>query len=935
MTYSKLRRATLPAGIALILAAPFAAQAQEATAEEATELDRIVVTGSNIPRTQIETSSPVQVVTREQIDRTGKATIAEFLQTLTADGAGSIPKSFGTGFAGGGAGISLRGLGASSTLVLLNGRRIAPYGLADDGQKVFTDLSVIPMDAVERVEVLKDGASAIYGSDAIAGVVNIILRSDFTGASGKISYGTSGDSDGNARKASFTAGIGDLVEDDFNAFISIDVSKTDDIAISDRRNRKWIGNGDLSPYGYLPFGGSQFFNLVGNIIPGVIDPETGELLAGNATNSPVGSIRGPDGQYVSLPGCEQFSNITPPDPNGGCLWETQQFRSLTPSEEFGNLFARGTFRLNDNFDLYMEGGYSKKKNVFYNTPSGVSGSWGYPGGPVNASSGPGATVLGALHPDNPLGVDARLRYAAFDVGPRVTRNENEFRRFLIGTKGTWGEWDIDTAYLHSSTKLVNERDGFLRYSAVRTALTDPNSPVGWWRIGDDADLNSQALYDFISPTIHADASTSLNMIDFKASRPLMDLKGGPMGLALGAEYRRQSAKLSPQTYTDIGDIIGLGFSAYSGVQEVAVAYGEIAAPVTETLELSGAWRFDKYKGGDTASTPKVGVKWTPADWIALRASYAEGFRAPNPAENGEGGLAGFSTVRDPVRCPGGTPAPGATAADCGVNLAIITTPNPDLEPEESKSYNIGLVLQPTSSTTMTFDAWRIKRSNEINQGDTEAALAAGRGVRADNDLPGVPNSGTLLAVSVDYINSAYTQVEGYDFDINQRFDMGRYGKLGLDLQWSRLRSFERDDGTGVVQYAGTHGNCDVTNCIGTPKDRINFGATWDVGSFSVSGIVNYIGSFKNVAFEGDTCANTFADGSDAPNGCRIPSFYTVDLSGRWKATDSLEVFASVLNATDKIAPLDPLTYGAVNYNPLHFSGAIGRYYTVGAKFSFN
>jgi iron complex outermembrane receptor protein len=925
MIYKTLRRASLPAGIALILASPLAFAQETETEQGATTLDRIEVTGSNIPRTQLETSSPVQVISREQIDRTGKATIAEFLQTLTADGAGSIPKSFGTGFAGGGAGISLRGLGASSTLVLLNGRRIAPYGLADDGQKVFTDLSVIPMDAVERVEVLKDGASAIYGSDAIAGVVNIILRRDFTGATGKASYGISGDSDGNARKASFTAGIGNLAEDDFNAFVSIDVSKTDGIAISDRRNRKWIGNGDLSPYGYDRVAGGQFFPLVGAIT-------AGGTVAGN---SPVGSIRDPaTGLFQSLPGCAEFSNFAP-DAGGGCLWETQRFRSLTPSEEFGNFFARGTFKLSDSFDLYSEVGYSKKKNTFYNTPSGVSGSWGYPGGPVNASSGPGATVLGALHPDNPLGVDARLRYAAFDVGPRVTRNTNEFRRFLIGAKGNWGEWDIDTAYLHSSTALVNERDGFLRYSAVRTALTDPNSPVGWWRIGDDADLNTQELYDFISPTIHANASTTLNMIDFKASRALMDLKGGPLGLAVGAEYRRQSAKLSPQSFTDQGDIIGLGYSAYGGVQKVAVVYAEVAAPVTETLELSGAFRVDKYQGGDTATTPKLGIKWNPADWIALRASYAEGFRAPNPAENGDGGLAGFSTVRDPVRCPGGVPAPGATAGDCGVNLAIITTPNPDLEPEESKSYNIGIVLEPTSSTTLTLDAWRIKRTNEINQGDTEEALAAGRGVRGDNDLPGIPNSGTLLAVSVDYINSSYTKVEGFDFDINQRFEMGRFGKLGLDLQWSRLRSFERDDGTGVVEYAGTHGNCDVTNCIGTPKDRVNFGATWDVGRFSLSSVVNYIGSFKNVAFEGDTCANSFADGTDAPRGCRIPSFYTIDLSGRWKATDSFEVFASVLNVTDKIAPLDPLTYGAVNYNPLHFSGAVGRYFTVGAKFSFN
>ena len=221
----------------LAIAAP-AALAQSAPAEKPTTLDRITVTGSNIPRVTTETASPVQVITRQEIDRTGKATIAEYLQTLTSDGAGSIPKSFGTGFAGGGSAISLRGLGAASTLVLLNGRRMAPYGLADDGQKVFTDLSVIPMDAVERVEVLKDGASAIYGSDAIAGVVNIILRSDFTGAIAKASYGMSGDSDGNARRGSLTAGIGSLAEDGFNAFISLDVSKTDGIRISDRRNPK-------------------------------------------------------------------------------------------------------------------------------------------------------------------------------------------------------------------------------------------------------------------------------------------------------------------------------------------------------------------------------------------------------------------------------------------------------------------------------------------------------------------------------------------------------------------------------------------------------------------------------------------------------------------------------------------------------------------------
>jgi iron complex outermembrane receptor protein len=922
-----LRRALLPSAVALALL-PTLAGAQEADAQapeqEATNLDRIVVTGSSIPRTTTETASPVQVISRQEIDRTGKATIAEYLQTLTVDGQGSIPKSFGNGFAGGGAGISLRGLGAGSTLVLLNGRRMAPYGLADDGQKVFTDLSTIPMDAVERIEVLKDGASAVYGSDAIAGVVNIILRRDFTGVVVKGSYGLSEESDIAQRKGTLTAGWGDLAEDDYNFFFSIDASKTDGILASDRRGRKWIGTGDIRPWGYDVIGSG----FLGGTITG------GGTVA---ANSPTGSIQDPaTGLYQSLPGCGQFSGITPADPGGGCLWDVAQYRNLVPDEEYMNFFARGTFAINDRAELYTELGYSKKKTTFVNSFSGVSGAWGYPGGPVNASSGPGATVLGAAHPDNPLGVDARLRYAAFDVGPRTTHNDNEFARLLVGVTGTLGAWDYDAAYLHSGTDLVNTRTGYLRYSRVRTVLSDPNSPVGWWRIGDNAGENSQALYDYISPTIHADAESTLDMFDAKASRSLMDLRGGALGLALGVEYRRQDVELTPQTYTDIGDIIGLGYSAYKGTQKVSAAYAELLAPVTSTLELNAALRVDSYEGGETSTTPKFGVKWTPADWIALRGTYAEGFRAPNPAESGVGGLAAFSTAADPVRCPNGVPVPGgnATNADCAAPVAIITTPNPDLKPETSKSYTVGIVLEPTSSTSLTLDAYEIKRKDEIAPESTALAIAAGRVVRSDNDLPGIPDSGTLLAVNTAYVNAAQTVVRGWDLDIRQRIELGAYGKLLLDLQWTRVNSLAKTDGGQTFEYAGTHGNCDVTNCIGTPKDRANFGATWDIGAFSLSSVVNWRTSMENVPYRGTACANNLADGSPAPSKCSIDSFYSVDLTGRWHPGESWEVFGTVANLTDRIAPIDPLTYGSINYNPMDVSGAIGRYYTVGFKYTF-
>jgi iron complex outermembrane receptor protein len=925
-----------PAALAQETPAAPATQSQSDT----TNLDRIEVTGSRILRTDSETASPVQVIQRQEIDRTGKNTLGEYLQSLTVDGSGSVPKSFGAGFASGASGVSLRGLGAGSTLVLINGRRIAPYGLADDGQKVFTDLSIIPLEAVERVEVLKDGASSIYGSDAIAGVVNVILRQDFTGAILKGSYGTSGDGDGNERKASITWGTGDLASDGFNFFISGEASKSDEVFVSDRKNRKWIGNGDLSGRGYDP---TSFGGLFGFIA----DPTS---LGGASYNSPVGTVQGigpdgaPIGNVVSLQdaaACAQLSTATIQDPNGGCVWDSGQFLSLQPEQQYVNVFSRGTFALSDNTEFYAEFGYGKKKSSFHNTPNAVSGTWASPdGGAVNANSGPGATIIGADHPDNLLGIDARLRYSAFDVGPRTVSVDNQFARLLVGLKGALGEWDYDVGYLHSETDLTTERNGYLRYSRVREVLTDgDNSPVGWWRLGTNAGLNSQALYDYISPTIGADAETRLEAVDAKFSRSLVDLPGGPLGIALGAEWRRDVATLSPVTYTDQSDIIGLGYSAYDGAQEVTAAYVELNAPVLESLELNAALRMDDYKGGENSVTPKFGIKWKPADWIALRGTYAEGFRAPNPAETA-GSSVGFATASNPVRCAIDTD-PGTAGIQAPVNcpgpVAFINRPNPGLEPEKSKSYSAGLVLQPTASTTLTVDAWQIKRDNEITTQSLSDALATGDFIVGDDLVNGVPGSGSLLAVFTSYINATSTTVRGIDLDARQSFDLGTAGKLALDLQWSHISKYEFVDTDGTkYDFAGTHDNCNVTNCIGTPKDRINFGVTWDIADWSVSGVANYRSKFDNKApySIGAGCAATFADGTEAPNGCEIPSFYTIDLSANWKATDAFEVFGSVQNVTDRIAPLDPTTYGGLNYNPLDFSGALGRFYTVGVKYTF-
>jgi iron complex outermembrane receptor protein len=189
-----------------------------------------------------------------------------------------------------------------------------------------------------------------------------------------------------------------------------------------------------------------------------------------------------------------------------------------------------------------------------------------------------------------------------------------------------------------------------------------------------------------------------------------------------------------------------------------------------------------------------------------------------------------------------------------------------------------------------------------------------------------------------YVNSAETKVRGLDLDARTAFNLGNgRGILSMDLKWTHLIKWERKEQDGSVRdFAGTHGNCDVTNCIGTPDDRANVGATWDLAPWRLSATINYRAPIKNTLFDGDPdgCASHFADGRDAPNDCEIASFTTLDLTGRWMLDKKTEVFATIQNVFDKVAPLDPLTYGATSYNPLDYSGALGRFFSVGLRHRF-
>lgn len=944
---SRLIRPLFAGGGALGLAAlglPAQAQAPQPSAPVA----RVEVTGTLIRRAEAETASSVLTLNRADIERSGKTTVAELLQTLAVDNQGSVPMSFGNGFAAGASGISLRGLGAASTLVLINGRRVAPYGLADDGQKLFADLNIIPSEAIERVEVLKTGASSLYGSDAIAGVVNVILRRDFVGTSVRASFGQSDEGDGNDGVAAVTHGFGDLDSDRYNVLMSLEYGRRGKVWLRDR-DRGHIGRIDLRNWGYSAqqaLGGTGAIidtNLAGSAINGnVRNPDTLDYHNRGNVNPGTGFTR-------LFPGaaCSNFTGHPQGDPLGGCLIDsTLVYNQIQPSQERINFFARGTMQINPTWQAYSELNLYRSESASSTTPSGVNANVGFPGGPVSNA----AVALGPTHPDNPyFGSAARLRYLAADVGPRVSNIESDFIRFVAGAKGQIAGWEIDTGLLYSQNEVTNDRSGQLQRD-VTFALLNPSlanvaaaaqnpayrslPPGTVWRIAENAGLNSPALYAALSPVISNDAKTRVAQIDLKGTRDFGQLAGGPIGVAVGGEFRREEAELEPSAGTETGNIIGLGYSAYKGARNVAALYAEVLAPVHKTLELSAALRGDNYSDAGDSYTPKVGFKWQPRKSFALRGTYARGFRAPSTAENGEGGLAAFSTATDPLRC-----GLGVESACDPASVAIITSPNPDLSPEKARTMNLGMIWDPYARTNIAIDFWEVKRKNEINQEQIDAAIANGRVARdpstADPGIPGDP--GQITAVLASYVNSAQSEVRGVDVEFRQGFSVGQVSGFVMDAKWTHLFRWLRTEQDGSSRdFAGTHGNCDVTNCIGTPDDRVNFRLSWERDVWKVSANVNFRGNIKNTFFKNDPegCASHFADGADAPNGCELPSFTTMDLTLRWMAMPKLEVFGSVQNVFDQIAPLDPLTYGAQAYNPLDTPGAMGRFFTAGVRYRF-
>lgn len=856
-----------------------------AHAQQAQRVDKIEVTGTNIKRIDTETASPVTIITREEIQRSNATTISEVIRQIPANNAGTFSENSLNSFAAGAASVSLRGLGAQATLILLNGRRLTPYPFANGAQVTFVDLNTIPLEVVDRIEVLKDGASAIYGSDAMAGVINVILRKDFKGLEVGGSYSQTSEHDAAAWRATGTLGFGDLAKDRYNFFANFEHREQDPLKAADRA---WTSTGTL-----VTFGNQTRHSANG--------------FPGNYQQRP-GTTPGFTGT-VPVAGCAPdrlFANVCR-------LAEVSSYLTTVPDNKRNSVFGRFTWEFAANHAFFAEAGYMKNETHIESTPTFPT-SW------IRATDLTLQTispiVLPVGHPNNPYAAPVNLLYSFEDIGPRTSDLTSEYTRVIAGLKGSLGNWDYDTALGYNKNETTQERDGFIRQSVYNRMLADRSYYFG------DRSRNSAAIYAELSPRIAREGESKSTFVDMKTSTELMQMRSGPLGFAAGFEYRKEELSDRPDALVASGDIVGLGSTSASGDRHVTSFYGEFSIPILPSVEAQLAARYDKYSDYGSTTKPKVGIKWTPTKNFAIRGTYAEGFRAPGLPEIQNSFAAGFfNNSTDPARCP----VTNANA-DCSFSIPAVIGANPALKPEESKSYTIGFVFEPWQDTSLTVDWYSIKRDDEIATLDLTFLLAneslfPGRVFRGPN-LPGDPAGipGPITAVNLVYANLAKTETSGVDAEIRTRFNLAEMGKLSVIGYGAYTDKWKLavDVGEPLVNYNGTHNQ---------PRFNGNLTFEWESGPWLATWRTNYVGKFLWIGSPFQTCPATVA----AVNGCTIKSWTTMDLGARYTGFKNLTLRASVNNVNNTKPPLD--LNNTELYN-LTYHNILGKIYRVGFNYSF-
>jgi iron complex outermembrane receptor protein len=1004
----RIRLLATAAPLGLMLAAsPAMAQDKPAdlapaAADQATDTTQpsedIVVTGTLFSTKLTTTASPVTVLTSENLARAGITNVSDAIRSVSADGAGSIGNGFSSGFSAGGSAVSLRNLGVSSTITLVDGLRSANFPLNDDGHNNYVDLNSIPMANVESIQILKDGASSLYGADAIGGVVNLVTRKTFKGFDATVDGGVSEKGEFGKYRGRVLAGFGDYSSQGFNVYVGGDYERS--AMVTNDSIGFPFNTLDLSSIGGAD--NNRADDTLTTPTPNAVVTRTTQTdlnnpLAGSVANATKPAIFN---SLTPLANCPYgtFSENNATRVGTACAHDIQkEYAIFLPFQERYDVVGRASFRLGSNIEGYVAGSYAHNRVEISRAPVGVRQTQAFGGSPATSTSTPGIVLPvyicssgvncstaadRQLNPNNPYAAAfaanpnagaARLYYLFGDI-KSGSKRINEVYRVSAGLKGDIGDnwkWNIQSAYSRDNLDLTVYGNFNLNglVKAINTGAYNFVNPS----------LNSQAVRDMVAPAINAKSDSTEFTVDAVVSGRLVALPGGDMQLAVGGQFRHE--ELNNRSLNPNLDLPGVSTAQAFGKRSVWAGFFELDAPVLEMLDINLSGRYDHYSTGIGRFSPKATVKFQPVKGFALRGTYSEGFRAPTFAESNPrssySGFVGYTPNSDFVAAH-----PGNAGYTAAYSLGRGFVGNPDIKPEISRSFTAGAIIDPVPWLTFTADYYRVKKSNLIvtgplvgpaisayysvaNQSFNSAAAAAAAGCAkvaavapgySCNVIDGADPSNLnslprLLVLNAPYVNSAYLISSGLEFSLDARIPISEGIKFESRLDVQETLQYDLHPVNGPVQkYAGTVGPEDLSSGGGTPRWRGNWQNTLIAGPFALTATTYYVGRIKAVAADQASSAVNPAvsdiscnaqvytvNGKPVDKFCHVHSFIYTDLNLAAKVSDQFTFSFTVGNVFGARAPLFANTAYATQTNYLaswHQAGLIGRTFRAGASFKF-
>jgi iron complex outermembrane receptor protein len=812
--------------------------AQPVFAQDTPAVQRVEITGSSVKRVDAETSLPVQVVTKADIARTGATSTEELLQSISAfSSAGSTTNATGAGTTTGGlSSISLRGLGSTRTLVLVNGRRLAAFA-GSDGASV--NVNVIPLAAIERVEVLKDGASGVYGSDAVAGVVNFILAKHTDGIEITGGYGSPSQSGGGQNaKASITGGYN---TDKLNLVVSGSYEKEKALF---GRDRDFASSATKLPY----FSGTATGqgNIQGEFFPG----------KGPGSNYSSGGI-GYGNPLAASDHCGdiKMGKLTSPDGVPYCYYDSGPDVGLTPDRELFNFSSNLTYQLNANHQLFGDVLYSQSKVTQTFQPSPARASFFETDGKF-AEQGVDAALL--LFPSNPayqsiaapylhsrgldnlIGQTLSMTSRVLDFGPRQNVDTAKQARIVVGAKGTIGAVDYEVALTHNESKLESAvTTGYFSQVAYAKIINNPANNWNPWATGG---VQTGALADQLKTAAFSgnflNAKSTSDSFDAKVTGDFWTIAGITPQYAVGVQSRKENYTTDPSAAYESGDISGLGGSVVPIDRDRTVnsAFGELSIPVLKSLELNFAARDDHYDDVGNSANWKGNFRWQPIKSLVLRGSYGTGFRAPSLVDLWTPQTLGTSeTFTD------------SATKQTGLQVNSLTGGNPNLKPEKSKQYSFGAVWQPVATTSIGVDFFNINIRDILATPSAQEVVSRFRA--GDPAYAGLVtlNGNDIVSIKQTLANTGNANVQGLDVFANWK-DNFSFGKLDVNLNGTYMDDFNQTSPGGDVSHkVGTTvaNDEDGTPVIGAQNGGVilrwkhQLAGTWSNGPWSTTLVQNY------------------------------------------------------------------------------------------------